>query len=215
MTACADRRGDLAAHVLGALGPAETPDLQRHLSGCEKCAAELAELAGLPGLLARVAVERVEAGNAEPDIGFADRLVATAARRQRARRHRWLAAAAAGLIVVGGAAAAATELARAPSGQQFHAADPATGVSVQVTLQPRPSGTAITLRITGVPDRANCVLLAVARDGRREVAGTWQASYAGAASMQGSTAIAEAQLARLVVDTSGGRQLVAIPVTRS
>lgn len=214
MTSCADRRGDLAAHLLGALGAEESADLQRHLPGCAGCSAELAEMAGLPDLLALVPAERFGTGPAEPDAGFADRLVATAARRQRVRHRRWIAVASAVAILAGAAGVAAAELPDRPASQHLQAADGATGVSAQVTLQPRASGTAIALRISGVPDRAECTLLAVARDGRRDVAGSWQATYAGTATMAGSTAIPESQLSRLVVDTTAGQQLIVIPVAR-
>lgn len=214
MTACVDRRGDLAAHLLGCLEPAEEREFRAHLAGCAGCTAELAEMSGLPDLLDLVPVDRVGAAPAEPDVGFADRLVAVAARRQRVRRRRWLSAAAAIVIIVGGAGAAAGELASGQTVQRFHAADARSGVSAQVSLQPSASGTSIALRISGVPDRADCTLVAIARDGRRDVAGSWQASYTGTASMQGSTAIAEAQLARLVVQTSAGQQLIAIRVAQ-
>jgi hypothetical protein len=43
-----------AAYVLGALAPDERRAYELHLEGCESCAAAVAELAGLPGLLSRV-----------------------------------------------------------------------------------------------------------------------------------------------------------------
>lgn len=214
MTACADRRGDLGAHLLGVLEPAEVAGLEAHLSDCDSCAAEMADLAGLADLLALATPDRVGAVPAGPDAGFADRLVAAAAHRQRLRRRRWLAGAAAAAIVVGAAATAGAELVGSPAGTPAHAAATAGGVSARVTLQPRASGTAITVQVSGVPAGQECVLLAVARDGRREIAGTWRASYAGTAAVQGTTAIPEGQLVRLVVDTSDGHQLVAVPVGR-
>ena len=214
MTGCPDRRGDLAAHLLNVLEPEETSEVQQHLRGCDGCAAELSELAGLPSLLALVPAERAGTGTDEPDVGFADRLVAVAARRQRLHRRRWLAGVAAGLIILGAAGALAVGLARAPAGGRSHAVATATGISARVTLQPKASGTAITVRISGVPGREECVLLAVARDGRHDIAGSWRASYTGTASVQGSTAIPESELARLLVDTSDGRQLIAIPLGR-
>lgn len=43
-----------AAYVLGALAPDERRAYELHLEECESCAAAVAELAGLPGLLSRV-----------------------------------------------------------------------------------------------------------------------------------------------------------------
>ncbi len=214
MTACADRRGDLGAHLLGILDPTEAAELEAHLSGCDSCAAEMAELAGLADLLALVDPDRVGSAPAGPDTGFADRLVAAAARRQRLRRRRWLAAAAVTALIAGAAATAGAELAGGPGRTPSHVAASAAGVSARFTLQPKASGTAISVRVSGVPAGQECILLAVARDGRRDIAGTWRASYTGTAAVQGTTAIPEDQLVRLVVDTSSGRQLIAVPVGR-
>ena len=43
-----------ASYVLGALSPAERKEFEQHLAVCEGCARNVRELAGLPGLLARV-----------------------------------------------------------------------------------------------------------------------------------------------------------------
>ena len=46
-----------AAYVLGALSPAERREFEEHLAGCARCQRSVAELAGLPGLLAQVSPE--------------------------------------------------------------------------------------------------------------------------------------------------------------
>src|SRR4051794_40547905 len=43
-----------AAYVLGALAPAERLEFEGHLALCTRCRASVAEIAGLPGLLAQV-----------------------------------------------------------------------------------------------------------------------------------------------------------------
>ena len=43
-----------AAYVLGALSPAERMEFEEHLAGCPACRSGVAEIAGLPGLLASV-----------------------------------------------------------------------------------------------------------------------------------------------------------------
>ena len=45
---------DDGAYVLGALSPADRRAFEEHLSGCDRCQRSVRELAGLPGLLARV-----------------------------------------------------------------------------------------------------------------------------------------------------------------
>jgi hypothetical protein len=42
------------SYVLGALAPSERHDFEQHLSGCVDCSQSVRELAGLPGLLARI-----------------------------------------------------------------------------------------------------------------------------------------------------------------
>jgi hypothetical protein len=51
---CQEARVALGVYVLGAIDPAERALVDAHLSTCEACRAELAEFAGLPGLLALV-----------------------------------------------------------------------------------------------------------------------------------------------------------------
>ncbi|MEV6114471.1 zf-HC2 domain-containing protein [Streptomyces sp. NPDC052109] len=69
-------RLSLGAYVLGALSPAETERVRAHLTECDACRAEHAELAGLPALLATVTAAEAESrpvplGDEDP----ADRLV--------------------------------------------------------------------------------------------------------------------------------------------
>lgn len=97
-----------AAYVLGALSPADRREFEEHLRGCEECAANVAALAGVPGLLSRVPREHGLALLDEP--APADEMppsllprLELAARRDRGRRRAgtWAlvaAAAAAGVI---------------------------------------------------------------------------------------------------------------------
>ena len=51
---CTDARTSLGVYVLGAIDPAERALVDAHLLTCRDCRDELAGLAGLPALLARV-----------------------------------------------------------------------------------------------------------------------------------------------------------------
>ena len=53
------------AYVLGALSPADRRDFEEHLRVCAACAGSVSELAGLPGLMSKVAIEQLSAP-AEP-----------------------------------------------------------------------------------------------------------------------------------------------------
>jgi hypothetical protein len=121
-----ERVGDWdAAYVLGALASDERREFERHLSACGRCRAAVAELAGIPGLLA-LTPEPAAAGVAGPvgagAAGAAGSIrpvpdatspsadvvdlaaVAGTIRSRRRRRTGWLAVAAAGALVVGGGA---------------------------------------------------------------------------------------------------------------
>ena len=98
-----------SAYVLGALSPADRREFEEHVETCELCARGVAELAAMPGLLARLAPERAQALADDPDgasvPGPRDDLidaVRQADRRRRARRTRywWGAVAAAAVIAV-------------------------------------------------------------------------------------------------------------------
>lgn len=116
MTTQSDAYSDWdAAYVLGALLPGDRRDYERHLAGCEACSRAVAELAGMPGLLAVVPAERALAAEVQQQVGPAanpPRMPDTmlprlliAARRERARSRGLLAGA---LIGVAAIAAAVT-----------------------------------------------------------------------------------------------------------
>ena len=56
---CTDARPSLGVYVLGAIDPAERALVDAHLLTCQDCRDELAGLAGLPALLARVNPDEV------------------------------------------------------------------------------------------------------------------------------------------------------------
>ncbi len=201
------RRTDLGAYVLGGLDPAERARLEGHLDGCPACREELAEMAPLPGLLARATLQEAAAGPPAPPP--VERLLAQV-RRERQRR-RVLAAAAAVAVLAGGGVGAYAAFGPEAGPPALVAAGP-TGVHARVTLADRPSGTVVQLTLRGVPPGEHCRLVAVGRDGSREVAGSWEANYEGAAEMTGSTSMTRAALDRLVVETLDGRTLVTVPV---
>ena len=95
---------DDGAYVLGALSPEDRVTFERHLPGCAECTRRVRELAGLPGLLARLPVEIVDP--TEPPQPVPDTLLPALVRRvrQTQRRRTWLTAglvAAAAAVAVG------------------------------------------------------------------------------------------------------------------
>jgi RNA polymerase sigma-70 factor (ECF subfamily) len=107
-----DRYSDWdAAYVLGSLTPADRREYETHLASCTECSAAVAELAGLPGLLAKVPVTDVDAlvegtGPLPVPSTLLPRLIRSAERRRR--RTRGLIV---GIAVAAAAAAAAIVIA--------------------------------------------------------------------------------------------------------
>lgn len=168
-------RFDVGVYVLGALEPAEREAFEAHLPGCRACARSLNDVAGLPGLLARVRAPEpaVSSGPAEPGESTAtgesaesaesagrpepppDLLAGTLRRVRRRRRTGWgLAAVAVVLALLGGGAVTwsgmlpSTDTAGAPQAVVREVALPPVGggeTSGLAGLTARPWGTAISL----------------------------------------------------------------------
>src|SRR5689334_4288319 len=119
---CASVRPQLGVYLTGAILPADRAMVVRHLASCADCRTELADLAGLPGLLRRPASQAAAevpgpgqpppgtpspggaaspAGAPVPGGAQLSRLMRSMARRRR-RRRLLLALAAAVLVVVAG-----------------------------------------------------------------------------------------------------------------
>ena len=160
-------RQDLAVYLFGALSPAERAGVDRHLASCRRCREELALLAGLPALLQKVPAEQAaricskQAAEDRPDHHAADRLlnvmlIKTARAR---RRRRWRLAAAAALIAaaVGGWGVQVLHPAEraVPPAPQWAATaagfDPKTRAEAWVRYAARAWGTALDVRVTGIP----------------------------------------------------------------
>jgi putative zinc finger protein len=204
-------RLSLGAYVLGALDPVERAQVDAHLSGCASCRDELTELAAMPGLLARVRLDDVLEPAPSPSPAMIERLLRRLRAARRARRRRYavagvavaLAAAGVGTVVLstsgGGSASESASVA---------AVNARTGVSAKLGLRPASWGTAVHVRLRGVPAGTRCRLIAVSKSGAREVAGTWRATYEGTADLQAATAIPKDQLASFAVVNESGHPLV-------
>ncbi|WP_026818543.1 anti-sigma factor family protein [Arthrobacter castelli] len=148
-----------AAYVLGSLTPADRAAYEAHLAECPRCSAAVADLAGLPGILAAVPHDEVlalasnEADGLDEAGGTADGVTArldaegTAAgaersanirslgARVRRRQNRWLLAAASA-VVVAGAASAAITVAVTGGNQTGPQAGPSPGTTASSTASP-------------------------------------------------------------------------------
>jgi predicted anti-sigma-YlaC factor YlaD len=115
---CQQVRLDLGVYLVGAIGTADRGAVDAHLACCAACRDQLAELAGLPGLLRRVTADDADSPVLYHNDGYSagyessadlslHLLLRHAARLRRQRMWaRVVAAACAGLIAGAGAVAA-------------------------------------------------------------------------------------------------------------
>ena len=206
----------LGVLVLGAIEPEDRPVIEAHLTTCASCSAELAQLAVLPGLMHRLDAPTVDSVESQ---GLGDRLRSAgsdlaARRRDRGRRRRQLVGAA-GLLAAS-VAVAVLIVGRSPevgppaggtSPVVATAGRPGSPVSARFVLHPRAAGTRVSVSLHGVPSDQRCSLVAVSASGRREVAATWVASYSGSATVEGTTSLPIADIARLQVVRPDGTAL--------
>jgi hypothetical protein len=197
---CPEARISLGVYVLGAIDPAERAQVEGHLATCRDCRDELAGLAALPALLARVTTEEALAlaaaegppaglagGQAAPPELLGTVIDLTAARRRRRRwREASLAVAAALIVAVGvfgglrlgsnpapSPIASGVTYAGQPNGPWRAATTSAGGMSATVSYRSMGWGTQLAVEVHGIPVGTSCQLWVIGPDGHRTLAGGW------------------------------------------
>jgi predicted anti-sigma-YlaC factor YlaD len=210
---CTEMTLSLGVYVLGVLDPAERAEVDAHLAECALCRAELAELEGLPGLLDQVSLEDLTPEPSLPSEDLFERMAAKARAENvvdldgRRRRYRRLTAVAAAFVLVVGGVFGGVALFRDHDGDSYSGP-----VQMSVSLAAQKTGTSYTVSVSGLPIDEHCKLIAVAKDGTRDVAGRWDATYQGQAKETGSTSIPRSDLAKLVLLGTDGEQLAVVNV---
>ena len=220
------------SYVLGALSPTERQGYEQHLAGCAECAQSVRELAGLPGLLARVdplVLDPPLAGTPLPD----SLLPALVERVRRARRRRTflsagVAAAAAAAVAVGTLGVTGTfdgdqtprtdptsSPSATPTGPVSQAMQPIGSVPVRASLvfESVSWGTRLDLTCTYMtpggdyepPPTATYVLVVRTRDGGIERVGTWRAIPGTTTRMSAATASDRADISSVEVRNENER----------
>lgn len=206
---CAETTLALGAYALGSLEPGEHCAVAEHLRSCPTCAGELANIAGVPALLTRVGPEEIFTAIPPPDLY--ERVVAAAGHADHQRRWRWLVAVAAAVVLLAGLGTGLAVVVRhGPTPTTVTAASGAVHISVTAMAADRGTGTTLRVSVAGLPVNEHCRLIAEARDGSRHAAGDWVASYTGNAQVTESTEVARADLQRLTLLGTDGRQLVTV-----
>ena len=194
---CTDARTSLGVYVLGAIDPAERALVDAHLLTCQDCRDELAGLAGLPALLARVNPDEISRITAEDTVragthvGTDDRppeeLIGTvldlAEARRRRTRWRFLATAAAVVAIAGGlfgglSSITTTRTVPIPiSAPGTHwetvEATGSGGVSASVAYSRELWGHAFEVLVDHIPVGTTCQLWVVHPNGTRTQAAAW------------------------------------------
>jgi len=223
---------DSGPYVLGALASAERSDYERHLAGCPICRAEVAEVAGLPGLLGRLEpamVQRIAAIGTPsadpPGPQLLSRVVAAAGleRRRRMRRRIWVRTATAvaavcvalivvfGMGMVGGPSPVPKA---APSLTTMHAVAASAPISAQVALTPVRGGTQISMHCwyagTSTYGSAHTFGLYVypRGGGQREQIGSWNAGPGDDVHIVAVTHLATTEIAKVEMDSATGEPLL-------
>jgi anti-sigma factor RsiW len=230
---CREVRLALGIYVVGAIDPAERAIVEEHLSHCPECREELAGLAGLPALLGRVPVsdaERLGLDSAElkdleePPARVLSSLLDEVALRRKTRRWRVItAAAAAAVIAVGGGLAGGVAVSNAlgqhgTSSGQVPGPDIASGASAKthvtadVSYSPAPSGTTMTVWVSGVRAGTVCKLWILDSDGERSAAGHWIATGYRSTGYRAWSSVAVSSVHGFQI-TGNGKLLVYIPAS--
>lgn len=215
MTSHDELQRSLGSYVLGALDPSERAQLEAHLSGCPSCREELASYAGMPGLLSRLSVDEATGSALLPPPSLLPRVLARVDRERRAARtrlHRWQAATAAlsTAALVAGVLALLPSVVGPETARRSLVASSGVSASGELTLERRPWGTAVGLRLEGLPAATSYTAWAVDAAGSRSAVATWGPTPDATAEVTGATALAPDAVRELVVSTDGGRQLLTL-----
>ncbi|MFI8179369.1 zf-HC2 domain-containing protein [Actinacidiphila glaucinigra] len=217
----------LTARVLGTLNEEEARAVDEHAASCGPCGTGLGELRALARALGGVPPEAFLDGPPEGgDLLLQRTLRQVRAESAGARRGRRAAAAvaaavAAAALLQGGVLseehragrAARPPVAAPPPGpvRTASGADPSTGARLTVRLTPATAWVRLQARVGGIPAGEHCLLVVVARDGARQIAGSWVVAPAGegrGVSVDGSAAVAWDEVAAVVVETADGTAYV-------
>ncbi|WP_052423083.1 zf-HC2 domain-containing protein [Nonomuraea candida] len=224
---------DVAAYALGLLGEDERAAFERHLDGCELCAAEVGSFAAMGELIKGVHPDDLLPSPPDPQV---ESLLVrrAAAERRRRRLHRGLMSAAACLVVAAGVFLAVNSMTGAPNpdsihgparhllmtGRTYSVTDPATGVTGVVGLEDKGWGTHVALELKGVKGPLQCRLTAFGDDGRSEVVASWgvpEKGYGVPGSpdplvLHGGTSLPQSELNHFTIQTVDGRTLATVTV---
>ena len=196
---CTEARPSLGVYVLGAIDPAERGLVDTHLVTCRDCRDELAGLAGLPALLARVNPDEISriraddtvrpASSDDPPEELLGTVLGLADARRRRNRWRYLSAAAAVAAIAGGlfaglSSATSTTVTKTvavgfgftngtATWETASAANAATGVTGTVAYADQLWGDSFQVQVDHIPAGTTCQMWVTHPDGTRTEVAAW------------------------------------------
>jgi len=233
---CAEARQSLGVYVLGAIDPAERGFVDAHLATCRDCRDELAGLAGLPALLARVNPDEISRicaddtvrplANDDPPEELLGTVLGLAEARRRRNRWRYLSAAAAVAAIAGGlfaglSSATSTTITKTVavpvnltgSWEQVSGTSQATGAAATVAYSQQLWGNAFQVLVDHIPEGTTCQLWVVHPDGTRTQVAAWTtARDEGHVWYAGSMPSTAGQISKFVI-TAGNKTLLTVTPT--
>ncbi|OXM62450.1 anti-sigma factor family protein [Amycolatopsis vastitatis] len=198
-----------AAYVLGALAPEDRQRFEQHLRTCDRCAASVRELAGLPGLLARV-----DAPAVVPDAGAPpqDLLPTVLKRVRRGRRIRTAVTAVSAAVAVSACVAlgvvAWTPPAPPPSTEMTALGQFPVRADARLAAFSWGTQVDMTCSYTGGRSGGEYILMAISRSGEETQLATWKAVPENTARLSIGTALRQSDLAALEVRLGNGLPLL-------
>ncbi|HEU4362748.1 MAG TPA: zf-HC2 domain-containing protein [Mycobacterium sp.] len=225
-----------AAYVLGSLSPADRREFELHLADCARCRESIAELSGIPALLARldhdVLLSLDEVGGTadtqptqEPPAELLPSLLAKVRWRRRRSRFAWVASAAAAAVLAIGVFVGVTGPGPLGAPPQVSAPPQASAAALPmarvhtallastVSLSNESWGTLIALHcVCLAPSNAphdTLAMVVVGRDGSHSRLASWVAHPGHTAMPTGSTSMPADQIASVqVVSADSGQVLL-------
>jgi len=192
---CGEARPSLGVYVLGAIDPAERGLVDAHLLTCRECRDELAGLAGLPALLARVNPDEISrigandtvytAASDDPPEELLGTVLGLAEARRRRNRWRYLSAAAAVVAIAGGlfgGLSSATSTTKTvaigftngtATWDVANGTNAATGVTGTVAYAHQLWGESFQVLVDRIPIGTTCQMWVVHPDGTRTEVAAW------------------------------------------
>lgn len=225
----------LGAYVLGTLDEQEVRAIDEHVESCPRCGDQLDGLREMRTALGEVPPEAFLDGPPEGgDLMLQRTLRQARSERSGVERRRRVVLSAVAAVAAAAVLGGGVLIGQALGGRTTQVAEPAppsssapatppagtevgsgtsadTGSRMTVRVTPAADWVRVNASVNGIPAGERCRLIVVAKDGSREVAGSWiVADEEKGANLDGSAAVRVGDVAKVVVENDHGKEYVAV-----